>query len=167
MLKVVGRSQHYHGAVLDNVVLPYALRQKGRFRTLSQSNLDVGFFLTRGEVLQHGDFLHTECGQVLQVVAEKEAVVTASCSDWQTFAKACYHMGNRHVPMAIGERWLRFQPDHVLQNMVEVLGLTCRAHQAEFTPENGAYHSSHGGAGGHSHHHDHDDHGHSHSGHHH
>ncbi|MFB9136157.1 urease accessory protein UreE [Vibrio olivae] len=160
MLKVVGRSAHFHGAVLDNVVLPYALRQKGRFRALSQSQLDVGFFLPRGEVLQHGDYLHTECGQVLQVVAQQEPVVTARCQDWETFAKACYHMGNRHVPMAIGERWLRFQPDHVLQEMVEMMGLECESHDAEFTPESGAY------AAGRGHHHGHD-HGHHHHGEHH
>ncbi|MGY2572547.1 urease accessory protein UreE [Vibrio sp. C8] len=153
MLKVVGRSDHFHGAVLDNVVLPYALRQKGRFRTASQSGLDVGVFLPRGDVLKHGDYLHTECGQVLVVVAEKEAVVTAKTDDWETFAKACYHMGNRHVPMAIGQCWLRFQPDHVLQEMVEMMGLVCEAQMAEFTPENGAYHGS---GKGHHHGHEHD-----------
>ncbi len=157
MLKVVGRSDHFHGAVLDNVVLPYALRQKGRFRTTSQSGLDVGIFLPRGDVLRQGDYLHTECGQVLVVVAEKESVITAKSDDWETFAKACYHMGNRHVPMAIGQCWLRFQPDHVLQEMVEMMGLKCEEQMAEFTPENGAYHGS-----GKGHHHEHS-HGHSHS----
>ncbi|MCB9641352.1 MAG: urease accessory protein UreE [Myxococcales bacterium] len=162
MLKVVGRSDHHHGAVLDQVILPYSLRQKGRFRTTTQSGKDVGIFLKRGDVLQDGDFLFTECDQVLQVVAEQEEVITAHSEDWVAFAKACYHMGNRHVPMAIGERWLRFQPDHVLQEMLERMGLTCQVHRAPFTPEQGAYHGSGGHSHGHHHHHEESTHDHHH-----
>ncbi|MGL4191658.1 urease accessory protein UreE [Vibrio misgurnus] len=142
MLKVIGRSDHCHSAVLDKVVLPYALRQKGRFRAVSQSGLEVGVFLPRGALLKQGDYLHTECGQVLQVVAQQESVILAKSDDWQTFAKVCYHMGNRHVPMEIGDRWLRFQPDHVLQQMVSMMGLVCEPQLAEFNPEHGAYHTS-------------------------
>ncbi|WGY47303.1 urease accessory protein UreE [Vibrio sp. ABG19] len=163
--------------VADQVMLPFDVRQKGRFRTQSAQGHDVGVFLERGEVLQSGDHLLTECGQRFAVVAEQEAVIEASCSDWQVFARACYHMGNRHVPMQIGERWLRFQPDHVLQEMLELLGMACRAMTAEFSPENGAYHGrgghTHGGhSHGHAHSHDHSlnpnhrhDHHHSHSDH--
>jgi urease accessory protein len=146
MLKIISRSDHHHGEVSDSVVLPYALRQKGRFKTTTISGVDVGVFLIRGEVLRDGDILFSECGKVLKVKAEPESVVTAIASDWLTFAKACYHLGNRHVPMQIGERWVRFQPDHVLEEMVEIFGLKCKHHQASFTPESGAYHG-----GGHSH----------------
>lgn len=162
MLKIIRREEHHHGECQDALVLPFALRQKGRFRTRSKSGADVGVFLVRGEVLREGDCLFSECGQVLKVEAEAEAVVTAVASDWLTFSKACYHLGNRHVPMEIGELWLRFQPDHVLEEMIEMLGLMCSRHEASFTPENGAYH----GHGSHSHqshshhsnsHHSHDD----------
>ena len=59
--------------------------------------------------------------------------------------------------MEIGELWLRFQPDHVLEEMVELFGLECNHHQAMFNPESGAYHGS-----GHSHGHSHGEHNHSH-----
>lgn len=147
MLKITRRSDHHHGEFNDFLVLPYALRQKGRFKTKSKAGQDVGVFLIRGEVLQHGDCLFSECGKVLKVEAEAEAVVTAVATDWLTFAKSCYHLGNRHVPMEIGELWVRFQPDHVLEEMVTLFGLTCSYHKASFTPENGAYAS-----GGHHHH---------------
>lgn len=162
MFRVISRiadAEHQSPApVTDQILLPFDVRQKGRFRTQSAQGHDVGVFLERGEVLQSGDHLLTECGQRFAVVAEQEAVIEATCSDWQVFARACYHMGNRHVPMQIGERWLRFQPDHVLQEMLELLGMTCCAMTAEFSPENGAYH----GRGGHSHGHTHS-HPHSHS----
>jgi urease accessory protein len=147
MFRVISRSDHHHGEVLDTIVLAFEMRQRGRFRIDSKLGYDVGIFLPRGEVLRHGDCLFTECGKVFQVVAKEEKVVTAMAKDWLSFAKACYHMGNRHVPMEIGEQWLRFQPDHVLEEMVELFGLECRHHDGMFNPENGAYH----GGGGHSH----------------
>lgn len=146
MLRVIRRSDYHHGDISDLLVLAYELRQRGRFRATSQHGLDVGVFLTRGETLQHGDCLFTECGKVIKVVAEEENVITAVTEDWLTFAKACYHLGNRHVPLEIGDRWLRFQPDHVLETMISLLGLTCHHHLAMFNPESGAYQGS-----GHSH----------------
>jgi urease accessory protein len=84
------------------------------------------------------------------------------------FARACYHLGNRHVPLQVGHGWLRYQNDYVLDDMLRQLGLDVKHEQAPFEPENGAY----GEHGGHSHGHSHgdDDHSHSHShdhGHHH
>ncbi|TCS38997.1 urease accessory protein UreE [Reinekea marinisedimentorum] len=157
MLKITRRADHHHGTVTDAVVLPYQLRQKGRFKAESKAGQEVGIFLVRGEVLREGDFLFSECGQIFAVEAEAEPVVTAVATDWLTFSKACYHLGNRHVPMAIGELWLRFQPDHVLEDMVQMFGLTVTHHNAPFNPENGAYHG-----GGHHHGHSHDEHNHSH-----
>jgi urease accessory protein len=157
MYRVISRSDHHHGEIDDSIVLPYEVRQRGRFRASSKTGMDVGVFLPRGDVLQDGDCLFTECGKVFLVEAQEEEIVTASAKDWLTFSKACYHMGNRHVPMEIGELWLRFQPDHVLEEMVELFGLECNHHQAMFNPESGAYHGS-----GHSHGHSHGEHQHSH-----
>ena len=72
---------------------------------------------------------------------------TASCDDWETFSKACYHLGNRHVKIQVGERWLRMKPDYVLEDMLKLHGLTVTAENAIFAPEEGAY------KGGHNHHH--------------
>mgnify|MGYP003676737837 FL=1 len=148
MLKV---SQRYSGSqpaeVIDRLSLPFDLRKRGRFKAVTESGRDIGLFIERGQVLQHGDLLQTECGGVIEVLAEAEAVVTASSDDWLQFAKVCYHLGNRHVPLQVGERWLRFQPDHVLQELAELYGLTTVQEQAPFSPENGAY----GAHGGHSH----------------
>ncbi len=61
--------------------------------------------------------------------------------------RACYHLGNRHVKLQVGERWLRMQPDHVLEEMLELLGLTLTHQETVFVPESGAYSN-----GGHHHH---------------
>jgi urease accessory protein len=46
----------------------------------------------------------------------------------QALARAAYHLGNRHVPVQVGDGWLRIADDHVLARMLEVLGR--EAHRA-------------------------------------
>ncbi|MEH6650558.1 MAG: urease accessory protein UreE [Motiliproteus sp.] len=165
MLKVYRRYTGQKPAeVIDHLSLPFDLRKRGRFKAVTESGRDIGLFIERGQVLADGELLWTECGQLVQVIAEPETVVTASSDDWLQFAKVCYHLGNRHVPLQVGERWLRFQPDHVLQDLAELYGLNTIIEQAPFAPENGAYgaHSGHS-HGEHEHSHDHgNDHSHTH-----
>ncbi|MEH6825684.1 MAG: urease accessory protein UreE [Motiliproteus sp.] len=143
-------TQRFHGQateISDQLSLPFDLRKRGRFKAVTASGREIGLFIERGQVLADGDLLLTDCGQVIQVIAQPEPVVTARSDDWLQFAKVCYHLGNRHVPLQVGERWLRFQPDHVLQDLAELYGLSTKIEQAPFAPENGAY----GAHGGHSH----------------
>ena len=141
-----------------SLTLDYDQRVKGRLRANLDSGEDVGLFLERGKVLQNDDVLKAEDGTLIKVLAADEQVVEASCDDWLTFSKCCYHLGNRHVPLQVGERLLRFKPDHVLQEMIEMLGMVCKETVAPFNPESGAY------SGGHSHSHEHGhSHGHEHS----
>ncbi|MCL6415500.1 urease accessory protein UreE [Aestuariirhabdus sp. Z084] len=152
MLKIIQRyqpeaTQDCPPRIPEVLSLPFELRCKGRFRASTDSGQEVGVFIERGQVLQDGDLLQTECGQLVQVRSQAETVVTASTDSWLQFAKACYHLGNRHVPLQVGERWLRFQPDHVLEELVRLHGLSTLTEAAEFSPENGAY----GHLGGHSH----------------
>lgn len=150
MLRVSQRFDgHQPAEVLDTLTLPYELRKKGRFKAVTDGGREVGLFIERGKVLSEGELLVTECGQVLRISCQPESVVTARTDDWLAFSRICYHLGNRHVPLQVGERWLRFQPDHVLEHLVQHYGLTTVSEEAPFDPENGAY----GDFGGHHHHH--------------
>lgn len=140
MLKV---SQRFLGQqpaqIIDTLTLPYELRKKGRFKAVSDNGEEIGVFIERGKVLSDGELLITECGKVLRVCCESEPVMTASSTDWVNFSRVCYHLGNRHVPLQIGELWVRFQPDHVLAHLVQHYGLHIQQEEAPFDPENGAY----------------------------
>ena len=59
------------------------------------------------------------------------------------FARACYHLGNRHISLQILPNELRYLHDHVLDHMVEGLGLKVSIENLPFEPEAGAYHHSH------------------------
>ena len=154
--------------ILDNLILPYELRIRGRLRATTETNVDVGLFLDRGPVLRDGDLLQAKTGEIIRIRAAEEQVVTARIENGQPLARLCYHLGNRHVTLAIGMdeqgAYVRITPDHVLEELAERLGATLIHHTAPFDPEPGAYTQagySHGH--GHSHSHDHDhDHGHSH-----
>jgi urease accessory protein len=140
MLEVYERlGTHCHDAVDARIVLSHAQRDKGRLKISADNGREVRIFLDRGKPLQVGEYLRTQCGKTLQVEGAIEDVTLARCDDWETFAKACYHLGNRHVKVQVGERWLRILPDHVLEDMLQQMGLTLVREQQVFVPESGAY----------------------------
>lgn len=171
-------SEHPTAEVFDTLTLPYELRIRGRLKATTDNDREVGLFLDRGPVLRHGDLLQAESGEIIQVLAADEDVATAYIENGLPLARLCYHLGNRHVSLAIGSDedgryWVRFPPDHVLEELAELLGAELTHHKAPFDPESGAYaqagrehaHShSHSHGHGHGHHHLHD-HGHDHHSH--
>ena len=139
---------HESLAASQQLVLPFELRQKSRLRATTQSGTELALLLPRGTVLRHGDRLRAVNMLIIEVQAAPEAVTTARSADATLFARACYHLGNRHVPLQVGAGWLRYLADHVLDKMVEELGLAVVHEQAPFEPEAGAYHQhSHAGSG--------------------
>lgn len=138
-----------------SLTLPFDLRQKSRLRATLDDGREAALVLPRGEVLRSGECLRAEDGTIISIKAAAETVSTVSCADPVLLARACYHLGNRHVPLQIGAGWCRYLHDHVLDDMVRGLGLSVSCEQAPFEPEGGAYaqghaHSQHG----HTHSHD-------------
>lgn len=126
------------------LVLPFQLRTKSRLRTALENGEEVGIVLNRGSVLRDGDLLLADDGRVVKVVAAAEVVSTVTSADALALARAAYHLGNRHVALQIDQQRLRYQHDHVLDDMIRGLGLQVTVEEAPFEPEAGAY-------GGHSH----------------
>lgn len=146
-------------AILREVELPFEARQKSRHRCETRCGLALGWILPRGRVLADGDVLLANDGSGVRVIAAAESVSEVNSEDALLLMRAAYHLGNRHVPLQIDAGRLRYQHDHVLDDMLAGLGLAVRHNLAPFHPESGAYHS----ASSHSaHHHDHDGHQHAH-----
>jgi urease accessory protein len=153
----------YKLEVRGTLKLPFEARQKSRLKTRLSSGEDVGLMLPRGEILRGGDLVTASDGRVIEVVAEAENVLHVECGSAANLAKAAYHLGNRHVPVQVGEGFLRLAADHVLEEMLKKLGARVSKLEAPFEPEAGAYAGGHHqhdemGHGGkiHDHHHDHD-----------
>ena len=126
------------------LLLPFELRSRSRFRARLVSGEEVGVQLTRGQILRGGDRLLMEDGRVVEVRAAPESVSTVRTPDVRLLARAAYHLGNRHVALQVGDGWLRYGHDHVLDDMVRGLGVEITAEQAPFEPEAGAYQGEHG-----------------------
>ena len=125
-------------------------RIKSRSKIVLNSGQEAGVILPRGLLIRDGDYLATEDESIIiEVLAANENVSTAYCNDKLLLARACYHLGNRHVPLQIATDFVRYQHDHVLDEMLTQLGIKVLVEQAPFEPEAGAYQSS---AIGHHHH---------------
>ncbi len=150
MLLAYTRLSHIHGNIDDSITLDHDTRKKARIKSPTDTGIDIGVFLERGHPLLVGEILKTECGKFIVVKGKAEDVATAIADDWLSFSKICYHLGNRHTSLQIGERWVRFKPDHVLEELAENYGLSINKTPAVFEPESGAY-----GKSGHNHGHSH------------
>lgn len=133
---------------IAELVLPFEQRQKSRLLATLSSGEEAALFMPRGTILRGGEWLKAKDGRIVQVVAAIERVMQVKCKDANSLARAAYHLGNRHVPLQVGDGWLRLEADHVLKDMLIGLGAQVEEIEAPFEPESGAYssdgHHTHG-----------------------
>ena len=157
MIKInlkLDRSLDHPRAAERRLHLPFGERSKSRLRAVLDNGEEAGLFLERGSILRGGDLLLADDGRIVEVQAADESVSTVHTRDGLLLARACYHLGNRHVALQIGPGWLRYQHDHVLDDMLRGFGLEVRVELAPFEPEGGAYVShAHANSSAHSHSH--------------
>jgi urease accessory protein len=147
---------HEDGAITGTLTLAFGDRRRSRLRARLDDGREVALLLPRGSRLLDGDRLRGDSGDLLVAVrAADEMLSFVHAEDPLLLARAAYHLGNRHVPVQLGPGWLAYEHDHVLDGMIEEMGLPVTTRRAPFEPEAGGY--RHGGDapahGGH--HHDH------------
>lgn len=125
--------------VFETVELTFDTRQKSRFRATLTNGTDIGADLPRTGILRSGCFIATNDGEVLRIDAKPEQLMQVTAKTDFELLKAAYHLGNRHVPLMLTPYALYFEPDHVLAEMVEGLGLQVKQVEHAFEPESGAY----------------------------
>ena len=151
------------GEVTTSIELSIDERIKSRIIENDVNGNEVAICVERGTVLHDGDLLVNEDGEILKIISAPEEVSTIRAKDAISLTKLAYHLGNRHVPLQISQDgFLRYQVDHVLDDMVVKLGGTLTHEKAKFEPESAAYANHHHD---HEHHHD-EEHGHHHEHHH-
>jgi urease accessory protein len=147
MLEIKSKLKIPRGAykldIKGQLKLPFDSRQKTRLRTRLESGEEVALMLPRGEILRGGDLAVASDGRVVEVVAENEKVLHITCKSAQDLTRTAFHLGNRHVPVQVGDGFLRIAADHVLEEMVRGLGAVIETMQAPFEPEAGAYGGGH------------------------
>jgi urease accessory protein len=144
--KLIPKGQGLAKAILARALeieLPFEARNKSRFSEILSDGREAHFFLPRGNVLVDGDILVADDGSMIRVVAADQDVVTIASASAHQLMRAAYHLGNRHIPVQVGEGFLRIEPDSVLEGMIGQLGLEIKRERASFEPESGAYGGGH------------------------
>lgn len=141
------------------VSLDWDVRQKSRFDATDSDGRHLAVVLPRGTAVRDGDVLVAEDGSLVRVSAAPQPVmVVRTCPTHGSpfdLVRAAYHLGNRHVPLALAPDHLMFEPDPVLAQMLDRMHLIVTEAQAGFDPEGGAYGTEAGHGHGHAHDHDH------------
>ncbi len=142
---------------VDRVELDYDRRFRRRILLTTTGGREVLLDLPQAVRLRHGDGIVLDGGGIVRVIARPEALLDIHAHSDGDLVRIAWHLGNRHLPVQLLGEHIRIRADHVIEEMVELLGGHVEHVEAPFDPEAGAY------AGGHHHHHgDDDDHGHSH-----
>ena len=116
--------------------LAFDRRQRSRQRALLDSGEEIAMVMPRGEILRGGDRVLASDGRVFEVLSAPERLLHIEAP---SLARIAYHLGNRHVPVQVGEGFLRIAEDHVLEDMLRRLGASVMHVEAPFEPEGGAY----------------------------
>ena len=89
--------------------------------------------------MRDGDILIFENGDGVLVKAAAEAVVDIQCQNTAALVRIAWHLGNRHLPTQLMGDKIRIRQDHVIEEMVTLLGAKPERLKAPFNPEGGAY----------------------------
>ena len=130
------------------LALTSAQRRRSRQRLQLADGKELAIALPPGNAMYPGDQLLADDGTRFSVCAAPESVLRIECPDATTLLRAAYHLGNRHVAVEVGDGYLAIEPDPVLREMLDLIGVHTEAVEAPFQPESGAY------GGGHKHGHD-------------
>lgn len=141
----------YHGhahdpAPIDRVVLDYDARFMRRKVLTTQAGEKLLIDLPQTTSLDHKGVLMLEGGGEIEVIAAPEKLLQITGDDLTPLA---WHIGNRHTPCQIEPTRLLIQHDHVIHDMLILLGATLTEVTEAFTPEGGAY--GHGRTHSHAH----------------
>ncbi len=141
---------------VDQVSVDFDRRFRRRILLTTDGGRNVLLDLPQAVRLRQDDGLKLEDGGVVRVVARPERLLEIHAHSDAELVRIAWHLGNRHLPVQLIRDRIRIREDHVIAEMVELLGGHVQEIEAPFDPEAGAY------AGGH-HHHDDDDHAHPHA----
>jgi urease accessory protein len=135
----------------DTVLLDYDRRHRRRIALTTTAGQEILLDLPTAVRLRHGDGLRLADGRIVAILSRPEKLLEIHAHDEAALVRIAWHLGNRHLPVQLlGER-IRIRADHVIAEMVSLLGGHVDHIEAPFDPEPGAY------AAGPTHHHPDDD----------
>ena len=144
----IARTYHDHGhrTPVAHLALNYEDRFLRRKVLETSDGASLLIDLPQTTSLDHGGVLVLEDGGEVAVIAAPEPLIEVTGDD---LTRLAWHIGNRHTPCQIEATRLLIKPDHVMADMLALLGASTRDVTEPFTPEGGAY--GHGRTHSHAH----------------
>jgi urease accessory protein len=119
--------------IMDMVALTWEQRQKSRQKLLTAQGKEIGLALPTGTRLHAGDLLPTAEGWIEVQLAPEDVLLIRPRSLQETVFVA-YQLGNRHVPLEIGDQGLKTLYEPVLEAYLVQQGVPVERTQLPFTP---------------------------------
>jgi urease accessory protein len=120
-------------AIIDRVALTWEQRQKSRQKLLTLQGCEIALALPTGTRLQAGDLLPVPGGWIAVELAAEDVLLVRPRTPQET-AFVAYQIGNRHLPLEIGEQGLKTLYEPVLKIYLEQQGIPVERAQLPFTP---------------------------------
>ncbi len=122
-------------AIVDKVALTWEQRHKSRQKLMTRQGCEIALALPTGTRLQVGDLLPAPGGWIAVELALEDVLLVRPRS-LQEIAFVAYQIGNRHLPLEIGERWLKTLYEPVLETYLGQQGIAVERSQLPFMPVN-------------------------------
>ncbi|MFM2429234.1 MAG: hypothetical protein RLZZ511_447 [Cyanobacteriota bacterium] len=130
------RLAHHTDAVPDYLLeLTAAERTYTDLSVKTDRNIPVQLQLPPGTILRDGDWLRSRSGELAQVRAKPEPVLTVTSLFPLALLQAAYQLGHRKIPLEITACYLRLSPDPALKAFLGQRGLRVIEEVAPFQPE--------------------------------
>jgi len=105
-------------AITDRVVLAWEQRQRSRQKLLTMRGREIALTLPTATRPQAGDLLSTTAGWIEVDLAPEDVLLIQPQSRQET-AFVDYQIGNRHLPLEIGEQGLKTLYEPFLETYLE------------------------------------------------
>ncbi|MDR0330263.1 MAG: urease accessory protein UreE [Chitinispirillales bacterium] len=113
-------------------------------KKVSSSGADIGLRLS--EPLYDGAILFEDNDKIIALSLKPCELTKVNASSMREMGRVCFELGNRHLPLSIGDAWVCTPYDSPTFEHLRKLGFSCERITEKFTPE--------AAARGHRHHHE-------------
>ncbi len=110
-------------------------RTRSQLQIMSEEHAVVQLHLPHGTVLKDGDWLRSSSGELAQVRAKPEPVLTVTTMFPLALLQAAYQLGHHQIPLEITCCFLRLSADPALQALLVQRGLQVLEEVVPFQPE--------------------------------
>ncbi len=120
---------------IDTVCVEWYELEKKLLRKTSQAGEEIGIRLSgqTGTHLQEGDILFADGERVIAVEVPPCDLTVVEVHSMQEMGRLCFELGNRHLPLSIGETQVSVPFDAPTFDHLEKLGFAPRKENAKFS----------------------------------